>query len=48
MKVKKCVRIYVCVRKRDRKCKHCTPDSECKGTMNHREDKWVKIKRDRS
>lgn len=43
-----CVRLYrlVCVEK-DRKCEHCTQDSECKGTMNHSEDKWVKIKRDR-
>lgn len=37
----------VCVQ-RDIKCKHGSPDSVCKGTMNHREDKWVKTKRDRS
>lgn len=41
-----CACWYVC--EEDRKCKHCTPDSECEGTMNHCEDKWVKIKRERS
>ena len=39
--------VRVCVQ-RDRRCEHCTPDSEYKGTMNHSEDKWVKIKWSRS